>query len=360
MKQSLTILIVLFLCLACGQSDYYGMKDFPSVSKIDTHVHIRTERDNFSEQATKDNFQLVNIVVDGAGNWHSIYDQFRYAMFQQQAHPEQFRTISSFSVEGFHQEGWSQQAIQWMDSCFDQGAIGVKVWKNIGMVLQDSNGANIMLDDPRLNAVIAHLENKNKILIGHLGEPLNCWLPLEEMTTNNDRSYFEAHPEYHMYKHPELPSYQDQMQARNNRLDKHPSLNFVGAHMASIEWSVDSLGAWFDRYPHATIDLAARMGQVFYQSQQDRDKVRNFFIAYQDRIMYATDLGDNGRLDGHLLMDQIHDVWVRDWTYFATDETMSSDLIEGEFQGIHLPKSVVDKIYFGTAAQVFGFDKDQE
>ena len=50
-----------------------------------------------------------------------------------------------------------------------------------------------------------------------------------------------------MYLHPELPSYEDQMEARNKRLDKHPGLEFMGAHMASIEWSVEKLAAWFDQ-----------------------------------------------------------------------------------------------------------------
>ena len=354
---SLCCLIFLLVITSCNQQteEYYSVDDYPSVKKIDTHVHIRTERDAFAKQAEKDNFQLVNIVVDGAGTWEAIRDQFRFCKFQQQAHGDRYRVITSFSVEDFHDANWEEKVLQWLDSCFNQGAIGIKVWKNIGMVLKDTNDTNVMLNDDRLDGIFNYLEQEGKLVVGHLGEPYNCWLPLEEMTTNNDRGYFERNPQYHMYKHPELPSYQDQMNARNRRLDKHANLKFAGAHMASIEWNVDSLAAWFDRYPTATIDLAARMGQVFYQTQQYREKVRDFFIKYSERIMYATDMGDRGTSEEADLVSGMHETWMRDWEYFTTDDMMESDLVEGGFQGIQLPKKVVDDIFYGTAKRVFGF-----
>lgn len=338
-----------------NETSYYTLADYPNVPKADVHVHIRTDRNTFAEKAEKDQFKLVNIVVDGAGSWQSIKEQFEYAVLQEKANPEQFKVITSFSVEGFHEPDWEQEALAWIDQCFDRGAIGIKVWKNIGMVLKDTDESNVMLDDQRFDDIFAQLEQSEKVVVGHLGEPLNCWLPLEEMTTNNDRSYFEKHPQYHMYLHPESLSYEDQMLARNNRLDKHPGLRFVGAHMASIEWSVDSLAAWFDRYPKATADLAERMGQVFWQTQQDREKVRNFFIDYQDRLLYATDLIDNGTSTPEDLIKKIEDRWLRDWQYFVTGEAMKSDLVNESFQGIQLPKSVVDKIFFQNAQRVFGF-----
>ncbi|MCB0688391.1 MAG: amidohydrolase family protein [Saprospiraceae bacterium] len=343
------------LIAGCADDQYYSLEDYASVSKADVHIHIRTHRNSFVEQALKDNFSLVNIVVDGAGTWEGVRNQFKYVKMQHENHPDAFRMITAVSVEDFHEPGWTEKSIAWLDSCFDQGAIGVKFWKNIGMVLKDTNGTNVMLDDARFDPIFDHIISRNKLVVGHLGEPYNCWLPLDEMTTNNDRSYFEEHPQYHMYNHPELPSYQDQIQARNRRLDKNPNLKFTAAHMASIEWNVDSLGAWFDKYPDATIDLAARMGQVFYQTQQDRERVRNFFLKYHNRITYATDLGDRGGNDADQMAAELHDVWMRDWTYFVTDQTMESDLVNGPFQGLKLPKEAVDGIFFNTAKRVFGF-----
>ena len=59
-------------------------------------------------------------------------------------------------------------------------------------------------------------------LIDHQGEPHNCWLPLDQMTTDNDREYFRHHPQYYMYLHPEQPGYEDLMAARDRFVAAHP------------------------------------------------------------------------------------------------------------------------------------------
>src|SRR5208283_678817 len=110
------------------------------------------------------------------------------------------------------------------------------------------------------------------------------------MSVNNDKEYFRGHPQYHMFLHPELPSYEQQMAARDRMLAKNRGLKFMGAHLASLEWSVERLAEFLDRNPDAVVDLAARMGQVQYQSNRDRAKVRRFFIRYQNRLLYGTDV----------------------------------------------------------------------
>ena len=42
-----------------------------------------------------------------------------------------------------------------------------------------------------------------------------------------------------------------------------------------------------------------------------------------------------------------------DWKYFVTDETMTVDEVEGEFQGLKLPRDVVDKVYRKNAVLWF-------
>jgi predicted TIM-barrel fold metal-dependent hydrolase len=164
------------------------------------------------------------------------------------------------------------------------------------------------------------------------------------MTTKNDSGYFSRHPEYHMYLHPEFPSYQEQMAARDRMLEKNPDLIFIGCHLGSLEWSVDTLAEFLERFPNAAVDMAARMGQLFYQTHENRERVRNFFIQYQDRLLYGTDIEDEGDQKDQI-QKRMHETWLRDWEYLVTDHKMTSNLIDGEFKGLQLPKEVVDKIY---------------
>src|SRR5690606_1193091 len=225
--------------------------------------------------------------------------------------------------------------------------------KNIGMVEKDADGKLIMLDDPRLAPVAKQVEKLGVPLIAHQGEPYNCWLPLDQMTTDNDREYFRNHPEYHMYLHPEMPGYEDLMGARDRFVAAHPQLEFVGAHLASLEYDVDRIAAFLDRFPNASVDLAARMSQVQYQSVRDREKVRDFFIRYQDRLLYGTDLTFGPDADPEQFRREAHAVWTADWRYLATDESQRVDVIDADVPGLALPRAVIDKIYFANAVRVF-------
>ena len=166
----------------------------------------------------------------------------------------------------------------------------VKLWKNIGMTESDKAGKFIMVDDPALKPVIDFIVSKDLPITGHLGEPRNCWLPLAEMTVRGDSSYFAENPQYHMFLHPEYPSYEDQIDARDHMLELHPELTFIGCHLGSLEWNVNELAKRLDKFPNMAVDMAARICHLEYQSAKDRERVRDFCIKYQDRLLYGTDL----------------------------------------------------------------------
>lgn len=348
--KNLILLLPLIIFFSCTENTkYYSLSDFEKVDKIDVHIHVDTNRDAFVEQAKRDNFRLLNIVVDVSKGIEWIEEQYDYCLDQKTRHPKEFEFATSFSMEKWDDPDWIKNTLDWLNKGIDEGAVAVKVWKNIGMVFRDKDGELVMIDDPKLDTIFSMLTKKRIPVIGHLGEPKNCWLPLDEMTTNNDKQYFEEHPQYHMYKHPELPSYEEQIAARDRMLEKNPELIFIGAHMGSLEWSVDELAKRLDKFPNMFVDMAARIGQLFYQTKEDREKVRQFFIKYQDRVLYATDMADGGKRDVEDLQSDMHRVWFRDWQFLATDDIMTSELLTGEFKGLQLPREVIDKVYSKNA-----------
>lgn len=330
---------------SCG--NYYSVDDFPKIEKIDAHFHTHSSTGLSLEQAQKDNFKLLSIntntgscerVVELHQNMRNLHTNF----------PNEFEYAATFCLDGWDEPGWTENTISWIDQCIDDDVNSVKIWKNIGMDFRDKSGELVMIDNPQFDAIFAHLIEKNIPLVAHLGEPKNCWLPLNKMTTKNDSNYFANNPQYHMYKHPELPGYEEQITARDRMLDKNPNMVFIGCHLASLEWSVDELAKWLDKYPNTAVDMAARMGQLFYQTREDRKKVRQFFINYQDRILYGTDIIDYEK-NKKELFTQMHNNWIRDWEYLCTKNKMESELIDGEFRGLQLPKEIVDKLYSGNA-----------
>lgn len=346
-------LFLVSLMTVCGLAqDRFEVDDFAKVEKIDIHFHLHIDDARFMELAAKDRFCILNIATQSAPA-EVMRVKHRTIFAQYKAHPDRVAPVSSFSMDGWDDADWQRKTIAFLDDTFAQGAVGVKVWKNIGMEFRDRENKLVMIDHPKLDPIFDHIEERGIVLMGHLGEPKNCWLPLDQMTVNNDRSYFERNPKYHMYLHPDMPSYEEQIAARDRMLEKHPKLTFLAAHMASLEWSVDELAKFFERFPNAVAGMAARIGQLQFQSQQDREKVIAFLTKYQDRVLYGSDSGVGPDGDIAARYQSIRERWLRDWRYFTTDEMIEVPELDQPVQGLALPKEIVTKIYQANARKLF-------
>ena len=337
---------------ATAPADRYTMADFAHVPKIDVHTHLHGQLDRFVARMRADDFKVLTINVDYA-DFPPLPDQRAQAIALAKKYPGEIAWVSSFDASGFESPGWTDRTMAQVEEARAAGAVGVKVWKNIGMSVRGRDGKLLMLDDPRLDPLFTRLAAEHVVVLGHQGEPKNCWLPADQMTTAGDREYFSNHPQYWMYKHPEMPSHEAQVAARDHRLERTPGLAFVGLHLASLEADVDQLARFLDRFPDATVDVAARMVHLQKQSVADRDKVRAFVIKYQDRLLYGTDVAHVAPQSDAAFAAEAHAAWRADWRYLVTEDQLHSSEFPGAFRALGLPREVVDKIYRLNAMRRF-------
>ncbi len=356
--QLLTVLLFLHSCIDARKTSsvtkaleplYYSARDFASVDKFDTHVHLNTYDTPYIQQAIADNIRLLDIVDDRPFGI-PMAEQEKIALQQVKAFPGRVVYATTFSTINYNNDDWSEQAITKIKNAVSNGAIAVKIWKNVGMDLKDRNGNFVMIDNPKFDPVLDYMAKNGIPLIAHLGEPRECWMPLEQMVLH--KGYYSQHPEYHMYLHPEYPSYESHVKARDHMLEKHPDLKFINAHLGSLEWSLEELAKRLDKYPNMAVDLA-RMPELFLHAKNDWEKTRNFFIEYQDRLLYATDVQVAQTNDPSAMKKSVHNSRMRYWTFFTTDEKMNDSNAIGEFKGLKLPREVVDKIYRKNAESWF-------
>lgn len=332
---------------------YYSAADFERVPKTDAHFHYLTLDERYMKFASSINFRLLTPIWDGKEV--SIADQMRVAVSIHDSNKGSYAFFGTFPVDSFNFPGFAEKTIKNISSTIKAGASGIKIWKNIGMVLKDGNGKYVLIDDPSFEPVFKYLEDNKIPVIAHLGEPKDCWLPFDKMSDPSDVVYYKNNPQYHMYVHPEVPSYEQQIEARDKILKKYPHLDFVGAHMGSLEWSVDELAKRLDSFPNFKFDLAARMYHLQHQSATDYDKIRNFMIKYQDRVLYGTDdeVHDIEGVTYEKTCDNLRKGWFHQWLYLATDSVINN------IKGLRLPAEVIDKIYFKNADRYFIIKKDQ-
>jgi predicted TIM-barrel fold metal-dependent hydrolase len=350
-KKIAAVLSFASLLMGCNVK-YYGENDFGSVLKIDSHVHINSGDGVFEATAADSRFILITLNVDHPEE-PTIETQKNYAIKSVREHPGKvfWGATFFFDTAGFGTKQWGENIASRLQVDLADKPVTVKIWKNIGMTVRGRDGKFIMVDNPALDTVFRFIESKGLPVTGHLGEPRNCWLPVDQMTVRSDSNYFSKHPEYHMYLYPDFPSYEDQIRARDNFLAKNPGLNFIGCHLGSLEWNVDSLAARLDRFPNMVVDMSARICHLEYQTKLDRERVRNFIIKYQDRLLYGTDAGYTGGGKPESFRKRMRDTWLHDWNYLATDRELMSDKFAGKYHGLKLPTGVIDKIYFENAVK---------
>jgi predicted TIM-barrel fold metal-dependent hydrolase len=116
---------------------------------------------------------------------------------------------------------------------------------------------------------------------------------------------------------------------------------------------VDRIADFLRRYPNASVDVAARLVHLELQASTHREKVRQFFIDFQDRILYGTDLARGPDQTDEALAEEAHQAWLADWKFLAGDSQLRSTDFAGALQGLALPRKVLDKVYHANARRLF-------
>ena len=321
------------------------MLKFEYFPKIDAHFHSTFYNPEYEKIAKDYNVRYLNINTN-AKIFPAMEVQEAVAQDYIARDPSHFAYLASFEMQGFANAGWYDKVFAGINKSIENKAAGIKIWKNIGMeILKPSDQSYLMIDDPFFDPLFTYLSENKIPVLAHLGEPKNCWLPLESMTTNRNRIYYTNHPEFHAYLHPEIPSYEKQVEARDHVLAKYHHLIFVGAHLGSLEWSYEELSKRFDRYPNFNVDLSSRLGHLLLQSVKNFDGIRDFFIQYGDRIMYGTDAYNNP--------ERLITSLFNDWKFFTTTGYCESAEVNGVFKGIDLPEEILYKLYFDNARKVY-------
>ncbi|MBW8902269.1 MAG: hypothetical protein JF619_30090, partial [Massilia sp.] len=143
---------------AAAQPDArYTLADFDQVPKIDAHVHLHSAAPGFVEAARRVHFKLLTINVDYP-DFPPIDEQLRVAVALRAAFPATVAFAGTFGTADFESPGWLERTERRIDAAMAAGAVGIKVWKNIGMSLRDSKGQLVMLDDARLKPVFDYME----------------------------------------------------------------------------------------------------------------------------------------------------------------------------------------------------------
>lgn len=345
------LVTLLASCLAATAAD----RNFVTFPKIDIHVHIYEDSPAYLELMDEINIiRVLNVSVRGMDKDRFDYHQ-EAARSLAEKYPDKFSWASTFPLWNVNEPGYVGKTITGLNKDFKNNALAVKVWKDVGLAAVNDHGDHIHFDDPVFDPIIEHIVVHGKPVLGHLAEPIHAWRPLED--GNPLHNYQRENPEWHFYNRAEMPSYERIIAARDARVAKHPEMTFVAFHLGSMSHDVGMIDSRLAIYPNMYVGVAAR---VQFIMRQPTEKVRDFFIKYQDRILYGTDLSiENWGEDRSApetaeekarFKERSRKMYQDQWNYFSTDEMVT---YRGHTtRGLNLPTEVLEKFYYKNARKI--------
>jgi len=316
--------------------------------RIDAHTHLVGDHAQTVALLEELDLKVLNIgVAESDGRpWRE-----HLAMYRQLAdeHPNRYAWVTTFDLPDCDDPHYADRAIEALDRDFAAGAVGCKVWKNVGMEIHKPDGQHLLVDDPVFEPIFAHLEKIGRPLLMHIAEPLACWLPPTKGDPHYE--YFIRHPEWHMYGRDDVMSHAELMAARDRVVERHPNLRVIGAHLGSLEYDLNEIASRFDRYPNFAVDTAGRLFDLTHYC--DASSLRKFLVRYQDRVLWATDLvrfkahsslTDEQREDD---LGHIRRQYGCEYDFYANDGT--TWLFDRPVERLGLPEDVLEKLFFENA-----------
>ena len=222
----------------------------------------------------------------------------------------------------------------------EQGAVGLKVFKNLGLVYRNPDGSLIRVDDPRWDPIWQACGELGFPVLIHTADPKAFFLPID--ATNERWEELKRHPDWSFHG-PGYPSYDELLAQFIAIVKRHPQTTFIGAHVASSAEDLGQVGQWLDAYPNLNVDIAARIAELGRQPYT----ARAFFEHYADRILFAT--------DGPRVAERLNYHWrfleTKD-EYFPYAENDFPPQGFWRIYGLGLPDDVLRKVYYENAERL--------
>ena len=324
------------------------LQQFTALDAIDTHTHSFQSAPSLNVLLKKLNLHTLDILLVDDYNpelkhlskaredaWNVVRGSDGYVAM-----------CTSFDPFKFNESDFAASEIRGINQDFAQGAVAVKIWKNVGMEIKDAKGKYIMPDNPVFEPIFEDIAAHNKTLVAHLADPNTIWEAPNPAAA--DYGYYMQHPEQYMYTKHGAPSKASILVARDHVLDANPNLRVVGAHLGSMEADFNQLVQHLDKYPNFAVDLAARMP---YVEMQPRADLIAFITKYQDRLIYATDNELSPDSNAPDTMKEWEGVYANDWRFFATNDVVLYR--DHRVQGLALPQPILRKLYHDNAVKWF-------
>ena len=223
-------------------------------------------------------------------------------------------------------------------SSVDKGAIGLKVYKSLGLTNKDSKGKRVAVDDERLGPIWEVCGELGIPVLIHSADPFQFW---QDKDDQNER-WFELKEKPNRYYGDSdfIPPFEDIIKEQHTVFERHKNTTFINAHLGWMGNDLKRLGNHLDSFPNVMTEFGAVIAELGRQPKT----ARQFFIDYQDRIMFGKDSYNKEEFYTYFRVLESDDEY---FSYFRKRHAF------WKMYGLNLPDEVLKKVYYKNALKLF-------
>jgi predicted TIM-barrel fold metal-dependent hydrolase len=263
--------------------------------------------------------------------------QQQLAALRASPHADRFAMFTNITFRDVG-PGFAEAAARQLEADVKAGAAGLgEIMKSFGLQARKSDGSRLKLDDPSLDPIWQTAGRLRIPVFIHTADPAEFFQPLDynnerwlEMALFADRRYFDR---------ARFPSFDELMGERDRLVARHPSTTFVLAHLGWHASDLGRLARLMDRLPN----VHAEIGAVLYDIGRQPRAAREFFVKYQDRVLFGKDSFQPDEYPYYWRVLETHDEYFdyyRDYHAFW------------KLYGVGLPDDVLRKLYYANALKL--------
>jgi predicted TIM-barrel fold metal-dependent hydrolase len=251
-------------------------------------------------------------------------------------HPGRFIVFANLDFAGIEAPGWGEKAAAQLERDYKNGARGLKIFKNLGLTVTDASGRRVPVDDPRMDAVFEKCAALGIPVLIHSGEPRSFFDPQDKF---NERWLELKQFPGRARPADKFPPFEQILTEQHHLFAKHPRTKFIDAHLGWLGGDLARLGALFDRLPNVYTEIGAVLAELGRQPRFARE----WFIKYQDRVMFGKDTWAADEYPVYFRVLETDDEY---FDYYRKRHAF------WKMYGLALPDDVLKKLYYKNALTV--------
>jgi len=322
---------------------------FAEVKLIDGHVHFRDIQWTDAVLEWMDRVGLASVNLVSTPNLETV-NQNAELVYLKARHPGRFYASGGLDYLQAQEDRAHMSDIlgAQIHTLHEAGLDGLKLIEGKPTARKRFG---IPLDAPEYEGMWAALEALQMPIVCHVADPEEFWDRAKVPAWALRRDWFYGDGTY--------PTKEALYAEIDHVLARHPTLKLILAHFYFLSADLERAARLLDAYPSVCLDITPG-GEMYNNFTRSHEVAGAFFLRYQDRIVYGTDVSTRTIGQQGIEAASSYPYFVR--TFLETSEPFTPPpaiphWLEDDLDAIvpiELPREALDKIYHGNLERLYG------